>query len=142
MPQPYGDYLQVRKLSGNRPATDIPDSDLIQGVAYGDTRVEMETGHSGYISTDPVYSLIKQASEYFASSWVMDHYESESTKGDDHYSKAMDICFSIRESSPDSLFVLSQQYQTFPLNPDAPIYRSLPGTTSTENEPFGGDDDD
>jgi hypothetical protein len=128
----YGDYQIVRKLCGNRSVSDISDAEIQQGVAYGDTRVEAETAHSGYLITDPVYPLIKQASEYFASSWVIDHYESESTKGDDHYQKAMDICFSIRESSPESLFVMSTQYNTYPLNPLAPLYRSLPGSASTE----------
>jgi len=124
---PYGDIVQVRRLSGNRPVSDISDIDMSQGVAYGDARAESETGFSPYLTSDPFYPLIKQASEYFASSWVIDHYESESTKGDDHYAKAMDICFSIREASPDSLFVLNSQYATYPLNPSAPMYRSLPG---------------
>jgi hypothetical protein len=125
---PYGDYVIARKLSGNVDPTDISDSDCIQAISYGDARVESETGHGGWLVTDPDYPLVKQSSEYFAASWIRDHYEDPDEKGDAHYSKAMDICFSIRESSAQSLFVLSSQYRTTPLNLNAPIYRSLPGT--------------
>lgn len=125
---PYGDYTIARKLSGNVDVADISDSDCILAISYGDARVESETGHGGWLVTDPDYPLVKQASEYFAASWIRDHYEDPDEKGDSHYSKAMDICFSIRESSAQSLFVLSSQYRTLPLNPQGVIYRSLPGT--------------
>jgi len=124
---PYGDFVRARRLSGNRPTSDLSDTDCQQAIAYGDARVESETAHSNYTTDDPIYPLIAEASEYFASSWIIDHYESESTKGDDHYAKAMDICFSIRESSPDSLFSIPGMYMTYPLNPTQPMYRSLPG---------------
>jgi len=140
---PYGDYIVVRKLAGNIDTADISDADFQQAVQYGDARVESETGHSGYQITDPIYPLIKESSEYFASSWIKDHFEDENGKGDNFYSKAQDICFSIRESSPESLFVLSAPYRTYPLNPNAPIYRSLPGAADSSNRDaaFGSDED-
>jgi hypothetical protein len=52
----------------------------------------------------------------------------------------MDICFSIRESSAQSLFVVSSQYRTFPLNRSAPIYRSLPGGAGLDEEISEGED--
>jgi hypothetical protein len=133
---PYGNFNIARKLAGNQDTIDITDADCQQAIQYGDARVESETGHSGYLNTDPVFPLIAEASEYFAASWIRDHYEDENERGDAHYSKAMDVCFSIRESSPESLFVVSSQYKTFPLNPQGTIHRSLPGSNSTERVPF------
>ena len=137
----YADYSKGKRLAGN--PDDITDAEIIAAVAYGDSRVEAETGHTNWTVDDPPYPLIQEASEYFLSSWIRDRFQDPERQGDKHYQKAIDICDAIRKSSTESLIVLSTEYRTFPLNILAPMYRSLPGGGhSTEREPFGDPDQD
>src|SRR5205823_2162735 len=134
----YADLNLVRRLAGNIDTGDITDADIITAITYSDRHVDSECARtgSGFQTSDAVFPMVKEASEYFAASWLIDHYFDEELKADRHYEKAMDLCMSIRESSPGSLILATQSYKTFPLNPDATIYRSLPGSGSTEREPF------
>ena len=132
----YGDLNTVRKLAGNPDTTDIADADITQAIGYGDARVNAETGDSTWLSTDDFYPLAKEASEYFASSWVRDRYKVTQTDGSGtmHYQKALDICDSIRKAAIGSIIIASSDYQTWPLNQKKPIYRSLPGSASTGSD--------
>jgi len=130
----YGDLTSVRKLAGNPSIADVPDADVTKAISYGDARAEAETNHQGWLPGDQGYALICEASEYFASSWVRDRFADPDKQADKHYQKAQDICDAVFRSSSLSVTVLTQQYSTFPANPDASIYRSLPGSGSTEQE--------
>jgi hypothetical protein len=138
---PYADPITGKKLAGM--PEDVTDSDILAAVSYGDSRVEAETGHANWTVDDPSYPLVKEASEYFLSSWIRDRFNDPERQGDKHYQKAIDICDSIRKSSVESVFVMSSQYRTFPLDINAPIYRSLPGAADSSNRDIAmGDDSD
>jgi hypothetical protein len=132
----YGDLNRTRKLAGNPVIADVTDADISQAIAYGDARVEAETAHQGWLVGDQGYNLVVEASEYFASSTIRDRLNDPEKQADRHYQKALDICDAISKSSALSIIAINQPYQTYPLNLSAPIYRSLPSSGSTEQEPF------
>jgi len=139
----YADVLAVRKLAGLIDPADISDAEITEGILYSDSFVELETGHIGYTPDDPIYPTIKQASAYIASSWCRDHYRDNESQSDKHYNKGKDLCKTIRDSSPESLFVVSQPYKTYPLNPKGIMHRSLPGSGGdTTLQPTGQHPDD
>lgn len=143
-PLPYANIDMVRRLAGNVPLSDMTDADIAEAINYSDDQVDSETSRVGeyWSTTDPSFFMVKAASEYFASAWIIDHYY-PSEKADAHYMKGMDLCTSIRESSPGSIIVVSSQYRTFPLNPRAKMYRSLPGAADASNSRIAfGDDRD
>lgn len=129
MSYPYAVLSVVRKLASNPDPSDVSDSDIQAIIAQSDIHVDSETARLGigWSSTDAAYPLVQEASQFFAASDVIDRYFDDALKGDRHYQKAMDICMSVRESSPGSLILATAQYQTFPLNPAGKLHRSLPG---------------
>jgi hypothetical protein len=132
----YGDRDSVRKLAGNPPTTDVSDADIDLCIAHSDSRVELETAHAGWLSGDQGYPAVQEASNYFASSETRDRYADPEHQADKHYQKALDICDAISKGSSLSILTFATDFQTYPLNPDKPIYRSLPSSGSTEKEPF------
>lgn len=142
---PYADVTLTRRLAGNPDPLDVTDADIITAITYSDRHVDSETAKTGigWQTTDPVFPLVKEASEYFAASWIIDHYFDDALKSDRHYQKSMDICMSIRESSPGSLILASAPYQSFPLNPAGKLHRSIPGGGGdTTLQPTGQSEDD
>jgi hypothetical protein len=143
--KPYADINIARRLAGNFDPTDISDSEIITIIAFCDAMVESETARVGigWSVNDASYPMIQNASNYFVASEIISRYNDETGKGDAHYEKAMDLCMSVRESSPGSLIIAAGTYRTFPLNPNAKIYRSLPGSSDASNRQavFGSDDD-
>lgn len=140
MSYPYADFTVVRKLAGNPDPSDVPDTDIQSIIQSSDIHVDSETSRmgTGWQNTDPSYRLVVEASEFFAASDVIDRYFDDQLKADRHYQKAMDLCLSIRESSPQSLIIAAADYQTFPLNPTGKLHRSLPGGGGdTTMEPTG-----
>jgi len=132
----YANRDAVRKLAGNPAVTDVSDADIDNIITHSDARAEFETAHRGWLPGDDGYPLIQEASQYFASSEVRDRFQDPDKQADKHYQKALDICDSISKGSTLSIFTIAGDYQTYPLNLDKPIYRSLPGSGSTEREPF------
>jgi hypothetical protein len=143
--KPYGDVTTARKLAGNFDDTDISDTEIQQIIAFSDSHVDAETARmgTGWDNTDSAYPMVQNASNYFAAAEIISRYRDDAGKGDAHYGKALDICLSIRESSPGSLIIASSAYKTYPLNLNANIYRSLPGAADSSNRQavFGDDSD-
>jgi hypothetical protein len=133
----YADITIARRLAGNFDIGDITDSEIQTIIGFSDALVDSETARVGigWSATDSSYPMVQNASNYFAAAEIIGRYNDEVGK-DAHYEKGMDICMSIRESSPGSLILATQAYTTFPKNPTGIIYRSLPGSGSTEQEPF------
>jgi hypothetical protein len=141
----YGDVTISRRLAGNFDQTDITDAEITQMIAFSDANVDAETAKVGvgWATTDPSYPMVQNASNYFTASEIISRYHDDIGKADAHYEKALDMCMSIRESSPGSLIITSTTYRTFPLNPNAKIYRSLPGAAdASNNRAVFGDDSD
>ena len=134
--KPYGDITIARRLAGNMDSSDISDSEIQTIIAFSDALVESETARvgTGWSANDPSYPMIQNASDYFAAAEIISRYHDDIGKSDSHYEKGLDLCMSVRESSPESLILATQSYRTFPLNPNAKIYRSLPGSADSSNQ--------
>lgn len=143
--KPYGDVNISRKLAGNFDQTDISDSEIQQIISFSDSHVDAETARmgTGWDNSDSAYPMVQNASNYFTAAEIISRYRDDIGKSDTHYGKAMDICMSVRESSPGSLIIASGAYKTYPLNLNANIYRSLPGAADSSNRQavFGDDSD-
>lgn len=143
--KPYGDITTSRRLAGNFDSTDITDTEIQSIIAFSDAHVDSETAKTGtgWINTDATFPMVQNASNYFTAAEIISRYHDDLGKSDSHYGKALDICNSIRESSPGSLIIAASVYRTFPLNLNAPIYRSLPGAADASNREvvFGVDND-
>jgi hypothetical protein len=130
----FGDTVSIHYLSGNKTIYDAAGSDITNtvlsaAVEVGDSRVILETGVASWTGTDNVYPSIRQASNYFGADFVLGQYLDDKDSGTTLYQKALDICASIARSSTQSLVIAVRSYRSFPLNPDASIYRSIPAAS-------------
>jgi hypothetical protein len=99
----------------------------------GKTDWETDTLH-------PDYPSAVMAAEYFASSMVRDRFADQTDISTEHYGRANDIIKQIADnlaatgggggidSGGSNVAVVKRQYRTNPLNPNAPVYRSLVST--------------
>jgi len=130
----FADTVSIHYLSGNKTITDAAGSDitntvLAAAVEVGDSRVILETGVASWTSADNVFPSICQASNYFGADYVLGQYLDDKDSGTTLYQKALDICSSISKSSTQSLVIAVRDYRSFPLNPSASIYRSIPAAS-------------
>ena len=129
----FADTVSIHYLSGNKTiydaaGTDITNTVLSAAVEVGDSRVILETGVASWTASDNVYPSIQEAANLFGSSYVLRQYSDDKEMGVTHYQIGLDICASIARSSTQSLVIAVKPYQTYPLNPDATIYRSIPSS--------------
>ena len=130
----FADTVSIHYLSGNKTITDAAGSDitntvLAAAVEVGDSRVILETGVASWTSADNVFPSIQQAANYFGADFVLGQYLDDKDSGTTLYQKALDICSSISKSSTQSLVIAVRDYRSFPLNPSASIYRSIPAAS-------------
>jgi hypothetical protein len=130
----FGDTVSIHYLSGNKTIYDAAGSDITNtvlsaAVEVGDSRVILETGVASWTGTDNVFPSIQQASNFFGADYVLGQYLDDKDSGTTLYQKALDICASIARSSTQSLVIAVRPYRSFPLNPDASIYRSIPAAS-------------
>jgi hypothetical protein len=131
----FADTVSIHYLSGNKTifdsaGTDITNTVLSAAVEVGDSRVILETGVASWTNTDNVFPSIQQASNFFGADYVLGQYLDDKDSGTTLYQKALDICSSIARSSTQSLVIAVKPYRSYPLNPDATIYRSIPSSGS------------
>jgi hypothetical protein len=130
----FADTVSIHYLSGNKTIYDAAGSDITNtvlsaAVEIGDSRVILETGVASWTGTDNVFPSIQQAANYFGADYVLGQYLDDKDSGTTLYQKALDICASIARSSTQSLVIAVRPYRSFPLNPDASIYRSIPAAS-------------
>ncbi len=131
----FADTTKIHYLVGNKTifddqGTDITNTVLASAVEVGDSRVILETGVASWANTDNVFPSIQQAANYFGADYVLGEYSDDLSQGTTYYQKALDICSSIARSSTQSLVIAVKPYRSYPLNPDATIYRSIPSSGS------------
>jgi len=131
----FASTTKIASLTGNKTITDINGNDitntaLSDAVEVGDSRVILETGVSSWTASDNVYPSIQQAANFFGADYILGEYSDDMNQGTTFYQKALDICASIGRSSTQSLVIATKAYRSFPLNPDATIYRSIPSAGS------------
>ena len=131
----FADTTKIHYLTGNKSildinGTDITNTVLASAVEVGDSRVILETGVASWTSSDNVYPSICQAADYFGADYVLGEYADDKDQATTYYQKALDICASIARSSTESLVIAVKPYQSYPLNQNATIYRSIPSAGS------------
>lgn len=137
----YADSVEVRSLIHNftvkgPTGTDITTTVITDAITRSDSRVKLETGYSGWITTDEFYPTVQEASELFAASYILIRYFKSKQYRDeamDMYQKALDMCASIANSTGVGVSVAFKPHKSYPLNPDGTIHRSL-GTTNPSLE--------
>lgn len=121
----------------------MSDADITQGLLYGTSQVIRITGKTDW-ETDilhPDYPSAVMATEYFASSMIRDRFADQTDISTEHYTRANDIIKQIADNlaatggsgsggggGATNLAVVKRQYRTNPLNPAAPVYKSLVST--------------
>ena len=126
---------KIHYLVGNKTIFDINGNDitstaLSDAVEAGDSRVILETGVSSWTASDNVYPSVQQAANYFGADYILGEYTDDKDQGTTFYQKALDICASIANSTTQGLVIAVKAYRSYPLNPDATIYRSIPSSGS------------
>lgn len=126
---------EIWNLIGNKILTDVNDVDitadvLSDAVEKGDARVVLETGIGTWSDQDVIFGSIEQAADYFGADYIMGAYFDNQNQGTTYYQKALDICASITRANEavtaQEVIVKTGSYKSFPLNPKAGIYRSVP----------------
>jgi hypothetical protein len=142
-----GNLVEIRSLCAKALIKDIAGADITATVytdaqARGDSRVLLETG----VIWDPLnalYPSAQEAAEYFAAYYVLKRYPSKDKNAQtamlEYYQVAMDICASLVNSSTEGLVIRAKPYKSYPLNPNASYYRSLPaGTADVDDTTLAG----
>ena len=126
-----GKVLIKDPLNGN----DITATVYTDAQARGDSAVVRETGHNWTDTSDALHPSAQEAAEYFAAYYVLKRYPSGTKAANgmsvmELYQVAMDICHSLASSSTQGIIIRGKPYKSYPLNPNASYYRSLPAGTS------------
>ena len=126
---------EIHRLIGFKTITDengndVTSTTLAAAVEKGDSRVILETGVASWTALDNVYPSIVQAACFFGVDYIFPGYSDNQDQGTTMYQKALDICYSISRSSTQSLVIGVKAYRSYPLNPNATIYRSIPSSGS------------
>ncbi len=140
---PYANSIEVANGIGNKTIFDSAGSDITttvitDAIARSDSRVQLETGYTAWISTDDFYASVQESSENFAISYILKKYFDQKDEAMFHYQLALDICNSLSTSSSASVITLTRKYRSFPLEPTADIYRSIPAGLSDDSTTLGG----
>jgi hypothetical protein len=134
-----GDLGQTRRLAGNPSVSNVSDTDITAALAYG---TSMAIGITGKVDweidiTDPFYNAVVAAVQYFAASEIRDRFMDQTDVSTEHYNRATTILTQITETmsavgsdvtgggAGGGSGIATTTYKTFPLNPNAVVYRSL-----------------
>jgi hypothetical protein len=129
------DSIVVRGLCGNRDVTILPETDITTAIAFSDSLVQTKTSKIDWDVTDPAYSTVKQASEFFAASSLLSRYQDAEKDAEEQWQRGDYLIQSVvdnlatatgGEDPTDIVNIESGEYLTFPLNPNVP-YRRLGG---------------
>lgn len=124
----YADVTTVRRLAGNPSTTSISDADISSIILYSDKRVDLMTGHTtAWDPSDPLFPVVKSASEHFAAARIREMYNDPDKTSDKQYQVATDMVNNIvsfsTSSAPSALqIVKSNSYTTYPLNLQGEIF--------------------
>lgn len=131
----------VRKLIGGRSVNIVSDAQIDSVIEFSDSFVKTKTNKTDWDNTDPAYDSIQKASEYFASAELLSRWEDTEEDSKMHWDRAMAIIDCIvtnletatgGEQASNIFTIVSGEYQTYPLNPSAPIRRSGKSSSGIE----------
>lgn len=146
-----GVNADVRVLTGITDTNDLTDAQIDAAIEYGESEVISATLKDDW-ETDldnPLRDKAKVVVHYFASYHCLDRYSGNFEKANTHYQRAKDLAASLKEQYNEYLLVSGDDsgnigsggsesrfsvvvgsYKSYPLNPDAEVYRSpsiIPG---------------
>lgn len=132
-----GDKDRARRLAGNPALANVSDADMTVAMTYGTAQVISGTGKFDWETdlTNPLKPVADECSEYFAASYVRDRFNDQTDISTEMFNRA----YSMVEQLGNALIALppggggggagtgiaTRQYRTNPLNPSAPIYKSM-----------------
>lgn len=132
----YFVLAEVRYLIGSIDSGDISDSDINAKGAQADAYVDLRT-HRTWTVSDDGYKVVQQISNLLTSCWLRKGYDDPQQIGENHCTEATMLLDAFIKDNPlviDAIasdasktqnIIVAAEYQTYPLNPNAPVYRSL-----------------
>lgn len=138
----YADSVEVRSLIGNKTIknhalVDITTTVINDAITRSDADVNLFSGvTTAWSSTDFNYPTVQEASELFASAYILIRYginETEKELGHTYWLRAKELCMQLAQSATTAVYVSSRPYQSYPINEDGTIHRSFSSSDSTVN---------
>lgn len=143
---------EVRKLTGIFDTNDLPDADIDDAIEYGKGElyaVTLKTDWDTIVpTTNPLFTKAETLIHYFASFYILDRYSGNLEKANRHRERAREMALELKTQFDQYLLVseaaaggggggvggrynvVASGYKSFPMNPDAPLYKSkiiIPG---------------
>lgn len=133
------DSAEVRRLCGNRSTDIISNTEIDEAIKFSDSFVKAKTSYTGWLTTDPDYEALREASENFAASSILRDFAEEEKKSQALWDTAMAIVEAVAANmanggvtsgDPDTTVnIVTGEYLTFPKNPNV-LYRRPNGFVS------------
>lgn len=133
----YGDSTRVRELCGNTSTTNLSAATVTQAIAYGDSMINTFSGKDDWASTDTEYAMVQTASELFAAAYCLKRFLTGDKTTIDRVKELEEEAYGIAKvvrMGGNSVIIASQNYRTYPLNPDATPYRSTTGSSNSVDD--------
>jgi hypothetical protein len=127
------DRATVRKKSGNRSITILPDADIDEAIDGSDTIVMTALNKFDWDAlTDPGYKAVKEVSELFATADILSRFQDQQDNSKEEFDRAEKYLAILKENYSGAtddedltniVNIVSASRQTFPLNPSASYRR-------------------
>lgn len=139
----------IRRHIGEIESENITDAEIDKGIAYGLSEVYGYTFKDNWATdtTHPLFQKAQTTVEYFAATLMLDRFSGDGQKADRNRMRAMENAKELKTqydeyvlingdpsggsgSGSNKFSVAIAAYKTFPLNPNAAVYRSptiIPG---------------
>lgn len=128
----YGIVNETRKLAGGYSTTTVSDAEIIEFIKYSDAVVNLETGKSDWTNADAQWELVQEASNFIAAARILQMFGDKIDAATQRYNMGIKLCEQVVRLSTSEVgggtslvVVKSQQYKTYPLNPDGDLHRSI-----------------
>ena len=142
-----GILAEVRDLTGISDINDLPDARIQAAIDYGKGELYAVTGKVDWDTdvTNPLYKKAEILVHYFAAFHIMDRYSGTFDKANLLRERAREMAIELKNqyntylliqegaagaSTGARFSVVSSSYKSYPLNEDAPVYKSriiIPG---------------
>lgn len=141
------DAAVVRKKSGGRSITILPDADIIEAIEGSDTIVMTALNKFDWDPlTDPGYKAVKEVSELFATADILSRFQDQQDNSKEEFDRAEKYLAILKENyagatagedlttSGSIVNIVTPARQTSPLNPAAPYRRANGRLVDMESE--------
>lgn len=121
----------VRRKVGNRSVDILPDADIDEAIQGSDSLVCTATNKFDWTETEPSWHVIKEISELYAAADILSRYQADRDWAKEELEHAEKLLATIQsnfaaatgnEEASNVVTIVSGQYHTYPMNPNA-LYR-------------------